>query len=137
MDTVAAVQLATQLDNQRDELCAQVATRLLHGFPDILPTLRLEERYAPEVRLSEVAVLRFNELVRAILLFELPDLANKEFSWARGVLPRHGVTIEHQYALIKVFFEEVRQLKLDTAAQHLVQELELELLAQIQRAYLN
>jgi hypothetical protein len=137
MDATAAAQLAAQLGDQRDELCAHVSARLLAGFPDIRRTLRLEEQYSPELRLAEVAVLRFNELVRAVLLFELPELANKEFSWARGVLPRHGVTIEHQYALISVFFEEVRRLDLDTAALQTAREIEHEMLAQIHHAYLN
>ncbi|NJM07525.1 hypothetical protein HC891_17080 [Candidatus Gracilibacteria bacterium] len=137
MDTAAASQLAAQLELQRDELCAHVASRLLQGFPDITQTLRLEEQYSPELRLSEVAVLRFNELVRAVLLFELPELANKEFSWARGVLPRHGVTIEHQYALISVFFEEVRRLNLGPAELQLARDVEHEILNQIQCAYLN
>src|SRR5690606_10523723 len=96
--------LADLLNKQRQSICEPVAARLLRAFPELARTLRLEESYAPAARLSEVAVERLSELVRSMLIFELPALADQELRWAQGVLPRKGVTYEHQSALVRWFF---------------------------------
>jgi hypothetical protein len=135
MNSVAASRLAGQLNAQQKTLCEHVSIRLLRAFPELTHALRLEENYSPTDRLSEVAVGRLNELVRAVLLFELPALADKELSWARGVLPRSGVTFQHQSAMIRWFFEEVRRLPLSSAEQDLSFEVEQYFLGVVNETY--
>lgn len=124
MDTVVATHLAGQLTTQRKQICQSVAGRLLRAYPELARMLRLEENYNAQERLSVVSVERLNELVRAVLLFEEPTLADKEFAWARGVLPRHGVTYQHQSTMVRWFFEEVRRLPLTHEERVLTREIE-------------
>lgn len=124
MDTVAANRLAGQLTAQQKQLCQHVSARLLRAFPELTRTLRLEENYSATERLAQVSVERLTELVRAVLIFEAPALADQELSWAHGVLPRSGVTYQHQSAMIRWFFEEVRRLPLTPAELALARELE-------------
>jgi hypothetical protein len=124
VDPVAAEHLAEQLATQRTLICARVTSRLLLTFPELAQTLRMEAATSVEARLSEVAAERMYELVRAILLFGLPNLAEQELRWAVGVLPRSGVTTEHQAAMIRWFFEETRQIRLGPAEIAVTQELE-------------
>ncbi len=124
MDPVAAEHLVEQLATQRTRICARVTSRLLLAFPELVHTLRVEVATSVEARLSTVASERMYELVRAILLFGLPTLAEQELRWAVGVLPRSGVTTEHQAAMIRWFFEETRQIGLGQAEIAITQELE-------------
>jgi len=124
VDPVAAEHLAEQLITQRALICTQVTNRLLLAFPELVQTLRMEAATSVEARLSEVAAERMYELVRAILLFGLPNLAEQELRWAVGVLPRSGVTTEHQAAMIRWFFEETRRIGLGPAELAITQELE-------------
>lgn len=135
MDSTVATRLAGQLTAQQKPLCQHVSSRLLRAFPELTNSLRLEENYSPADRLSEVAVERLNELVRAVLLFELPALADKELVWAKGVLPRSGVTHQHQSAMIRWFFEEVRRLPLGPAELGLAREIEQYFLSVVNEAY--
>jgi hypothetical protein len=131
MDSAAATRLAGQLSSQHQLICDQVSARLLAAFPELTRSLRLEENYTPISRLSEVAVERLNELVRSVLLFDLPSLADQELRWARGVLPRSGVTFEHQTAMVRWFFEEVRKLPLGASELAISREIEQHFLGQI------
>ena len=135
MESAAATQLASHLTVQRKPLGQQVATRLLRTFPELTHSLRLEEHYTATDRLSQVAVERFSEVVRAILLFDLPALADKEIAWAQGTLPPRGVTYQHQSAMVRWFFEEVRRLALSPAEAALTRELEHYLLNLVSKAY--
>lgn len=135
MDSTAATHLAEQLNGEHDRLCETVALRLLRAFPELTHTLRLEENYTPTTRLSHVAVTRLYELVRAVLLFEQPTIADAELRWAHGVLPRSGVTYEHQAALISWFFEEVTRLPLDTGERRIANEIERHMLMQVRQVY--
>lgn len=135
IDSAAAARLAQHLSQQQQPLCEYVAHRLLRSFPELGATLRLEEQYTPVERLSEVAVARLHELVRSVLLFELPSLADRELEWAHGVLPRRGVTYEHQSAMIRWFFEEVRRLPLSAAELAVANEIEQYFLRAATQAY--
>jgi hypothetical protein len=135
MDTAAANRLAGQLSTQGQPICHQVAARLLRAYPELTRTLRLEESYQATDRLSEVAVERLKELVRSVLLFELPALADTELQWAVGVLPRRGVTREHQTAMVRWFFEEVRRLPIGNAERDLSREVEQYLVEAIGHAF--
>ena len=116
-------------------LCIQVANRLLHAFPELTKTLRLEDNYLPSARLSAMAVERLSALARAMLLFDLPNLADYEFAWASGVLPRIGVTHDHQVAMVRWYFEELRRLDLAPGELAQARDIEVYLLAQVHRAY--
>jgi hypothetical protein len=135
MDSAAASRLAGQLSSQQQPLCQHVAARMLRAYPELTRSLRLEETYQPAERLSAVAVERLSELVRSVLLFELPALADSELTWASGVLPRRGVTEQHQTAMVRVFFEEVRRLPLTPAESDLTRELEQYFVGAIGQAY--
>jgi hypothetical protein len=135
MDSTAATHLAAQLSDEHDHLCETVAARLLGAFPELTASLRLEESYTPTSRLSHVAVTRLYELVRTVLLFEQPTIADSELRWAHGVLPRSGVTYEHQAAMITWFFEEVAKLPLDANERRVANEIERHLLAQVRQVY--
>jgi len=87
MDSAAATSLANQLSSGQKLICQSVAARLLQSYPELSDTLRLEEQYQATERLSEVAVERLSELVRSVLLFELPTIADSEFNWAHGLRP--------------------------------------------------
>lgn len=135
MDTVAATRLAGQLGAQQQQLCQPVAARLLRTFPELSRSLRLEEQYSATDRLSQMAVERLNELVRSVLLFDLPALADQELTWAHGVLLRRGVTYQHQAAMVRWFFEEVRRLALSPAELALTRELEGYFVQAVTQAY--
>lgn len=135
MDSAAATRLAGQLTAQHKPLCQYVSARLLRAFPELSRSLRLEENYSPADRLSQVSVERLNELVRAVLLFDSPELADKEIDWAHGVLPRRGVTFQHQSAMIRWFFEEVRRLPLSPAELDLARDVEQHFLRAVSEAY--
>lgn len=133
MDAVAATCLAERLSANRTSICLRVATRLLKAFPELINTLRIEVVISAEQHMSEVSAERLCELIRAILLFNLPTLADKELEWAYGVLPRSGITAMHLAALIRWFFEEVRLLDLSATEVAITQELEQYLLNVLDR----
>jgi hypothetical protein len=133
MESVAATRLADQLRSHQHQLCNQVSSRLLAAYPELTRSLRLEENYQPIARLSEVAVERLNDLVRSVLLFDLPSLADQELRWAHGVLPRSGVTAEHQSSMVRWFFEEVRKLPISTMELAITREIEQYFLVQIRQ----
>lgn len=135
MDSVAATRLADQLNNHHQPLCHHVSARLLAAYPELVRSLRIEENYTPVSRLSAVAVEPLNDLVRSILLFELPALADQELRWAKGVLPRNGVTPEHQAMMVRWFFEEVRKLPISATELAVAREIEQYFLAQIRIVY--
>jgi hypothetical protein len=135
MDSVAATRLADKLSNHHQPLCDQVSARLLMAYPELTQSLRLEENYTPVSRLTEVSVGRLNDLVRAILLFDLPSLADQELRWAQGVLPRSGVTPEHQSSMVRWFFEEVRKLPISSIELAIVREIEQYFLARIRQIH--
>ncbi|MEI8307262.1 MAG: hypothetical protein WCF99_09375 [Chloroflexales bacterium] len=135
MDSIAATKLANQLSSQQQPLCDRVSARLLVAYPELTRSLRLEENYTPIARLSEVAVERLNDLVRSVLLFDLPSLADQELRWAHGVLPRSGVTKEHQSSMVCWFFEEVRKLPISPVELAIAREIEQYFLNQIQKVY--
>ncbi|EFO79961.1 hypothetical protein OSCT_2171 [Oscillochloris trichoides DG-6] len=135
MDSVAASRLADTLSAHHQSLCDQVSARLLAEYPEITKSLRLEENYTPVRRLSSVAVERLNELVRAILIFDLPSLADQELEWAQGVLPRSGVKLEHQMSMVRWFFEEVRKLPIGSMEQAIAHEIERYFLGRIKQIH--
>lgn len=135
MDSAAAGRLAAQLAAHQKPLCHQVSARLLRAYPELTRTLRLEENYSPAERLSQVAVERLSELVRSVLLFDLPSLVEQELAWAHGVLPRRGVTYQHQSAMVRWFFEEVRRLPLSPPELELARELEQRMLRSVDAVY--
>lgn len=135
MDTATASQLADRLDSHREPICRGVAGRLLRAYPELATTMRLEEQYQAVERLSQVGVERLSELVRAVLLFELPSLAANEFTWAREVLRRSGVTEQHLASMVRWFFEELRQLPLTQAERELAGELELHFLSTLRQVH--
>jgi hypothetical protein len=137
MDSSVATQLAAQLHRVHLSLSRRVAQRLLQAYPELTQALRLEEGYPAIERLSEVAVERLLELVRSVLLFDLPSLADGELRWAVTVLPSSGVTYQHQSSMVRWFFEEVHQLQLSAAEMKLAHELEryfLKVVAQVYRS---
>jgi len=105
------------------------------AYPELTQSLRLEENYSPVSRLSHVAVERLNDLVRAILLFDLPSLADQELHWAQGVLPRSGVTPEHQTTMVRWFFEEVRKLPISSLELAITREIEQYFLGRIRQIH--
>jgi hypothetical protein len=133
MATVASERLANLMANRA--VCGEVAARLLRAFPELTKTLRLEENYPPTDRLSQMAVERLGALAQAMVLFELPSLADKELQWASGVLPRNGVRYEHQVTMVRWFFEELRRFELTTSELAIMHDLELYLLNQVRLAY--
>jgi hypothetical protein len=135
MDSVAATRLADHLSNHQQSLCEQVSSRLLMAYPELTESLRLEENYTPIARLSEVAVERLNDLVRSVLLFDLPSLADQELRWAQGVLPRSGVTPEHQASMVRWFFEEVGKLPISAIELAVAREIEQYFLSQIRQIH--
>ena len=137
MESIAAARLATHLEDHRGSMCAYVAERLLSTYPELVATLRIEQVQTAEMRLSTVAIERLSELVRAMLIFELPALAENELRWAHGVLPRHGVTHDHQSTMIRYFFDEVRKLKLGPGELIVAREMEHYLLGLVRTIYFN
>lgn len=131
----AATQLAKRLGNQYKGLCDRVSSRLLVAYPELKDTLRLEEAYNPRDRLSLMAVERLSELVRAVLVFDLPELVERELMWAHGVLPRIGVTYTHQSTMISWYFEELRSLAASPDEIHLVRNLEHTFLGAVRTVY--
>ena len=78
---------------------------------------------------------RLSELVRTVLLFESPAIAESELSWAHGVLPGQGVTQQHQASMVRWYFEELRRLPLSPAEQAISYKLEQHLLHIVGRVY--
>lgn len=124
MDAAAAQQLAARLRDNQEIVCQRTAARLLTAFPDMPQLLKLEGGISPEERVRKMAVDRFRELVRAALIFETFELMDQEFAWASGVLPRYGVVYEHQAAMIRYFFDELRRLGLEPGELDVAYELE-------------
>lgn len=135
MDSAAAARLVEQLTAQRASLCSSVAARMLRTYPELADTLRLEEGYPAADRLSEVAIERLSELLRAVLLFELPGLADSEMRWAGGVLPARGVTRQHIAAMVRMFFEELRRLPITPPELELARDLERYFMVSVDQLY--
>jgi hypothetical protein len=135
MDSAAATRLAEQLTSHQQALCYQVSSRLLTAYPELTQTLRLEENYTPTARLSVVSVERLSDLVRSVLLFDLPSLADNEFTWAKDVLGRSGVTSEHQVSMVRWFFEEVRKLPISSMEMAIAREVEQYFLSQLRQIH--
>lgn len=135
VDANVAKRLADRLQAWQHIICTRVTTRLLVTYPELVRTLRLESVTSVEERLSQVSVVRLYELVRAILLFDLPELADKELAWAYGVLPRSGVTFEHQASMIAWFFDEIQQLGIEPDETIIVEMLKQRMLDVMQRIY--
>lgn len=124
VDPEAAMRLAQRMSDNRAIVCQQVTRQLLTAFPDVVKTLRVEMTSSIETHLSKVSVERLYELVRAVLLFEMLELAERELTWAYGVLPRSGVTYEQKESMTRWFFTEVRQLGLPLPELAVTNELE-------------
>lgn len=124
MNSAAAGRLALRLSEKKDLISKRVTTRLLATFPELIQLLKLEGGVSPEERLTQVSTGRLVELVRAILIFETLSLADQEFQWAGGVLPRTGVTYRHQSFMVRWFFEELGRLGLDAEELMVARELE-------------
>ncbi|MEF3275950.1 MAG: hypothetical protein K6356_16405 [Chloroflexus sp.] len=135
MNEAAATELARQIEEHRQALAERVASRLLRAFPELTHTLRLEEQYSPVERMAEVSVRPLSDLIRAMLLFDALEIAETELRWARGVLPRWGVSYEHTTAMIRWYFEELGRLTLSPAAQVVASEIERHLLGLMFRLY--
>lgn len=128
MDSAAASRLAARLKEHKEPLSTRLAVRLLKQFPEIEGMLKLEGEAAAPQRLVSSSSGRLCELVRAILIFEDLSLADKEFGWAAGVLPRSGVSHAHQTTMVRWFFEETRQLGIDTSEEATAREVEQHIL---------
>jgi hypothetical protein len=97
--------------------------------------LKLEGSLSPEKRLSDVSVSRLCRMLQAILLFETLTIAEQEFRWAGGVLPRNGVTHQHQLSMLRWFFEEINQLSLEPAEIALLAGIEQHIITVIDSVY--
>jgi hypothetical protein len=138
IDTVAAGRLAARLKKERDGLCRRLTPRLLAAFPEIARMLKLEGDVSIEERLNEAACERFCGLVQAICVFESLSVVDQEFRWAIGVLPRNGVSYDHQMSMVRWFFEELRRLGLEDDEAQLAREMEsyiTHLIDQLYREY--
>ncbi|WP_322510746.1 hypothetical protein [Chloroflexus sp.] len=135
MDEIAATQLARRVEEHRQAIAERVASRLLRAFPELAHTLRLEENYSPVERMAEVAVRPLSDLIRAMLLFDALEIAETELRWARGVLPRWGVSYEHTTAMIRWYFEELSRLPLASEERAVAGEIERHLLSLMVRLY--
>jgi len=135
IDSAAAASLAARLSQERTQLCRRVSARLLVAFPELKQMLQLEGSIAPEIRLSEVSTERFCELLRGALIFETYSLLDQEFGWAVGVLPRYGVTYQHQSSMAHWFFAELYHLGMDTTELNLARDMEAYTLELIRRVY--
>lgn len=107
----------------------------MNTFPELEQLLKLEGGISAAQRLNDVSVERLCKLVQAILLFETMTIADQEFRWASGVLPRSGVTYRHQMSMVSWFFEEVRRLELDSSEMALTRQIEEHLLDQVDQIY--
>jgi hypothetical protein len=105
--------LAQDLEARRDELCERVATAHLASFPELAHSLRNVGDDTAVRRLRAGAVDRFHKLVTAILTFGALSLAEQEYRWCSGILPRYGVRQEHHIALVRTYAAEARALQLD------------------------
>ncbi len=130
-----STRLANRINTQSDILHAPVSARLLEAFPEINTMLRLEEMYSPNARLKHVAVERLSKLVQAMLIFEMPEIADQELQWAANILPRSGVTYDQQSSMVRWFFEELRQLNLDSDESSLAQDIEHYLIGVVRNIY--
>jgi hypothetical protein len=135
MDSIAAERLSARLKEQKDGLCKRVAARLIAAFPELEHMLLLEGDISAETRLSRVSVERLFELVRAVLVFESYEVLDSEFGWAVGVLPRRGVTYQHQSAMVRCFCDEVYRLRLEADEFTLMRDIENYLLRLIRTLY--
>jgi hypothetical protein len=127
--------LAAKIQLRQAVLGQVISRRLLETYPEINDSLRLEERYSPIERLAAVSVTRLSELVRAALIFGVPTLIDDELRWAMGYLPKQGVQFEHQDALVRWMFEEIRQMHLSNAEYNLSIELEQYIRERIKHLY--
>jgi hypothetical protein len=127
--------LAEKIQLRKTTLGRVVAGRLLEQFPEINTSLRLEEQYSPVERLASVSVERLSELVRAALIFGVPSVIDDEFRWAIGYLPQQGVRFEHQEALVRWLFEEIRRLHLSAEEHALSIQIEQYLHERVSRIY--
>ncbi len=135
MDSLVAEGLATKIKEQKVPICRRVSARLLSTFPELTVMLKLEGEVAPETRLSSASVERLAELIRGILIFETFSLAEQEFRWAAGVLPRHGVNHDHQATMVRWFFGEVYHLDLNEAERALAHQVEQQMLDMVAVLY--
>jgi hypothetical protein len=135
MDSAAAGRLAARLKEHKESLSLRLAVRLLKHFPEIEEMLKLEGEAAPPQRLVSSSSGRLCELVRAILIFEDLSLADKEFGWAAGVLPRSGVSYDHQTTMVRWFFEEARQLGIDAVEEATARDVEQHILSVLSELY--
>ncbi len=135
INSAAAGRLAARLNEMRTTISRRVSIRLLAAFPEIEPMLNLEGNKAAEDRLILMAVDRFSELVRGILIFESLTIADNEFRWAAGVLPRSGVTLRHQSSMVRWFFAEVCLLGLDDEELTLARDIEHHILDVLNEIY--
>jgi hypothetical protein len=131
----AANRLIPLLSDKQDTICQRVSRRLLDAFPEIQPMLKLEGGLSVEKRLSEVSVTRLCRMVQAILLFETLTIADQEFRWAGGVLPRNGVTYQQQISMARWFFKEINQLQLNADEKLLLADIEQHILHLIDDIY--
>jgi hypothetical protein len=127
--------LAAKIQLRQAVLGQVISRRLLETYPEINDSLRLEERYSPIERLAAVSVTRLSELVRAALIFGQPTLIDDELRWAIGYLPKQGVKFDHQDALVRWMFEEIRQMHLSNAEYNLSIELEQYIRERIKHLY--
>ena len=130
-----AERLAHTLQQHRDELCERVAARHLTAFPELAQTLRHLPGDTPQQRIRAVAVDHFHTLIIATLSFGAPSLAENEYRWGGGVLPRNGVRQQHQIALVRTYAAEAHNLPLDIEERATLNYLATALISIIQALY--
>jgi hypothetical protein len=130
-----AARLARRLDAARDTLCESVASQHLARYPELARTLRRLTGDTPQKRMRQAGVDRFHDLVVATLTFGIISLAENDYTWMKGVLPRRGVRQVHHLAMLRTYVAAAEQLPLAADERAALQRVNDQIAAVIRRIY--
>ncbi|MBA3948136.1 MAG: hypothetical protein H0X37_26750 [Herpetosiphonaceae bacterium] len=102
---LCGVTLAHALDEQRAVICGTVSAHMAAQFPTLCydPHLPDPLKYHHAVMIQ--TPLRFHALLQTALKLRMLIVIEREYRWARQVLPLHGVTLLHMLTHAELYFD--------------------------------
>ena len=126
--------VAQALDQQRETICARVATYLADTYPSLGYDPKRRDALAFQQKTFRETPRRFHQILQTALQFRTLAVIEREYRWGHDLLQRYNVTQHHMRAPVTQYFAAARDLvALDDDDRHGLDEMEAAILAMIKR----
>ena len=100
--------MASALDDQREQICAEVTARMAAAFPLLCYDPTRPDAIAFQQQTFRETPQRLHRLIQAVLRFHVLTVVEHEYQWGWTILPRYGVEQHHLLAQMRFYFAEAR-----------------------------